>query len=226
MRNILLTTVLLLLWPAGILPAVAAEAAPAAESGSASFFRLGVEHVLGGWDHLLFAAALVVALRTFWEVFKVIGVFTIAHSITVTLVAFGIVTPPSGIIEPLVAISIIIVALENIFLPSGAVSRRRMAIAFGFGLIHGLALAGEFTDSLSSLGLSGSQVAWAVAAFCIGVEIGHLCIVAPLSGLLKIGRDFGREAFQQASMRYGSLLIALGGTYYLLASLGMVPSPE
>ena len=73
----------------------------------------------------------------------------------------------------------------------------------------GMGLAGAFLESLSDV--SGSALAWAIAAFCLGVEVGHLCVVAPLSGILKIGRDLGGEKFRTLTLRYGSILIALGG---------------
>ena len=93
-----------------------------------TFFTFGVKHVLEGWDHLLFATALVLALRGFWEVFKVIGVFTLAHSITVSLtVVRGAPLLPEWFVEPCIAASIIFVALENIFLPGSAGSVRRLA---------------------------------------------------------------------------------------------------
>lgn len=184
-----------------------------------SFFTHGITHVLEGWDHLLFASALVLALRNFWEVFKIIGVFTIAHSITVTITAVTrtpILRP--AIVEPIIAGSIIVVALENVFFPRSAASWRRLFMAFGFGLVHGMGLAGAFLDSLTDV--SGGALAWAIAAFCIGVEVGHLCVVAPLSGVLKIGRDLGGERFREITLRYGSILIACGGAYYLAAALG------
>jgi hypothetical protein len=68
-------------------------------------------------------------------------------------------------------------------------------------------------------------VAWAIAAFCVGVEIGHLCVVAPLSGALKIGRDLWQERFRLPALRWGSVLIALGGAWYLAAALGLMPGP-
>lgn len=186
-----------------------------------TFFNFGVKHVLEGWDHLLFAAALVLAMRGFWEVFKVIGVFTLAHSITVSLtVVRGAPLLPAWFVEPCIAASIIFVSLENIFLPGAAVSVRRLAVAFIFGLVHGMGLAGALLETLTEM--SGSVKAWAVVLFCIGVEVGHLCVVAPLSGLLKIGRDQGGEKFHAAALRYGSIVIAAGGVYYLLASLGLL----
>lgn len=186
-----------------------------------TFFNFGVKHVLEGWDHLLFAAALVLAMRGFWEVFKVIGIFTVAHSITVSLtVVRGAPLLPEWFVEPVIAASIVFVALENIFLPGAAVSMRRLAVAFLFGLIHGMGLAGALLETLTEM--PGAVKVWAVVLFCLGVEVGHLCVVAPLSGLLKVGRDQGGEKFHAAALRYGSILIAAGGVYYLLASLGLL----
>jgi hypothetical protein len=157
-----------------------------------TFFNLGLSHVLEGWDHLLFASALVLALRGFWEVFKVIGIFTLAHSLTVSLTVIrGVPLLPGWFVEPCIAASIIFVCLENILLPGAAVSMRRLAIAFLFGLVHGMGLAGALLETLAEM--SGAVKVWAVVLFCVGVEIGHLCVVAPLSGVLKIGRDQGGE---------------------------------
>jgi hypothetical protein len=187
-----------------------------------SFLKSGIHHVLMGWDHLLFAAALILAIRGFWEIFKIIGVFTIAHSITVTITALrGEPLLPAEIVEPVIAGSIIVVALENLLRKNSALSARRLWVAFAFGLVHGLGLGGALVDSMKEL--SGSSTGWAIAAFCVGVEIGHLCVVAPLSGVLKIGRDAGGEKFHRAALTCGSILIALGGCYYLLAALGAVP---
>ena len=141
-----------------------------------------------GWDHLLFAAALVLGMRGFWEVFKVVGVFTLAHSITVSLTVWrGSALLPEWFVEPCIAASIIFVALENIFFPGAAVSWRRLAVAFGFGLVHGMGLAGALLETLE--GMAVAVKVWAVVVFCVGVEVGHLCVVAPLSGGLKVGRD-------------------------------------
>lgn len=190
-------------------------------SSLGTFFTFGVRHVLEGWDHLLFAAVLVLALRGFWEVFKVIGVFTLAHSLTVSLTVLrGVPLLPPAVVEPCIAASILLVALENLFLPVAAVSGRRLAVAFLFGLVHGMGLAGALLENL--VGMSGAVVAWAVVLFCAGVELGHLGVVAPLSGALKLGRDQGGERFAAGALRYGSAAIGLGGIYYLLASLGLL----
>jgi hypothetical protein len=187
-------------------------------SSVSNFFSFGLHHVLEGWDHLLFASALVLALTGFWEVFKVVGVFTIAHSITVTITALhGSRVVPAQYVEPAIAGSIIFVAIENIVRKDSKLSRRRLVVAFLFGLVHGLGFGGALTDGLREL--PGGTVGWAIAAFCVGVETGHLCVVAPLSGALKIGRDAGGESFRRLALLWGSVLIALAGCYYLYAAI-------
>jgi len=183
-----------------------------------SYLAKGIHHVITGWDHLLFAAALVLALTSFWEVFKIIGIFTLAHSITVVATALhGAPLLPSSIVEPVIGASIIFVALENILRRNTALSMQRMTIVFILGLVHGMGFGGALLENLE--GISGNAAGWAIAAFCVGVEAGHLCVVAPLSGALKIGRDAGGESFRRVSLRWGSVLVALGGCYYLCAAL-------
>lgn len=204
--------------------AVSGEAGPEARTWKTRFgeyTKAGIHHVLTGYDHLLFAAALVLALRSFWEVFKIVGIFTLAHSITVTLSAYRLVHIPDFVVEPLIAGSIVFVALENVFYPQGSRGWRRMAWTFFFGLVHGLGLAGALVDNLQ--GLSMAWIALAVVAFCLGVEIGHLCIVGPLSVALGIGRAKGGEWFSQRVMKYGSVIVAIGGFYFFLNALGWLP---
>jgi hypothetical protein len=182
------------------------------------YLTKGIHHVISGWDHLLFATALVLALTSFWEVFKIIGVFTIAHSITVAATALrGAALLPSSIVEPVIGASIIFVALENIFRANSALTTQRMIIVFLLGLVHGMGFGGALLENLE--GVSGDAAGWAIAAFCVGVEAGHLCVVAPLSGALKIGRDAGGEPFRRALLRWGSACIALGGCYYFTVAL-------
>ncbi|RYD69814.1 MAG: hypothetical protein EOP84_27735, partial [Verrucomicrobiaceae bacterium] len=105
------------------------------------YFWHGVMHILTGYDHLLFVAALVLATVTAWEMVKVIAAFTLAHTLTLTLSVLDIVRLPSWIVEPIITGSIVFVAVENLFFPNRAHSRMRLALAFGFGLIHGLGFA-------------------------------------------------------------------------------------
>ncbi len=190
-------------------------------SSMRDFLRGGIHHVLTGYDHLLFAAALVLALRSFWEIFKIIGLFTLAHSITVSLCAYQLVHIPASVVEPLIAGSIVFVALENILFPQQARSRMRYVWTFAFGLIHGLGLGEALVENLQ--GFSVGLIALAVAAFCVGVEIGHLCIVGPLSMLMSLGREKGGAVFSARALKFGSIFVAVAGVYYLANALGWLP---
>ncbi len=183
-----------------------------------NYLTAGIHHVLTGWDHLLFAAALVLALTGFWEVFKIIGIFTVAHSLSVVATALrGSALMPSWIVEPVIGASIVYIALENILRQKISLNPQRIVVVFLLGLVHGMGFGGALLEKLE--GIEGHAAAWAIAAFCIGVEAGHLCVVAPLSGALKIGRDAGGEKFRQLVLRWGSALIALGGCYYFIAAV-------
>jgi len=177
----------------------------------------GIWHILAGYDHLLFVAALVLAVNSFWELVKVIAAFTCAHTLTLALSVFDIFRLPSGIVEPVISLSIVLVALENIFWPERAHSRARLAIAFGFGLIHGLGFAGGLLDAMQ--GLPPVSLWIALGAFSLGVEIGHQVVVLPLFGLLKLNRRHGGTGLQTPALQYGSAIIACCGTGYLVIAL-------
>lgn len=175
----------------------------------------GVWHILTGYDHLLFVCALVLAALSFWEMVRLVAAFTAAHSLTLALSALDVVRLPESVVEPLIAASIVVVALENIFWP-GRVGLR-LGMAFGFGLIHGLGFAGGLLEAMQGLPKLGMSVA--ILAFSLGVELGHQCVVLPLFGLLRLGRGQWQGAFQAGALRYGSFAVALGGLYYLSHAL-------
>src|SRR5205085_2683763 len=106
------------------------------------YCRHGLLHILTGYDHLLFVTALVLAVRSLWDLVKVITAFTAAHSITLTLSAFDLVRLPSRVVEPIIAASIVFVALQNVFWPEQTRGWTRLTVAFFFGLFHGLGFAG------------------------------------------------------------------------------------
>ncbi|HEY3897991.1 MAG TPA: HupE/UreJ family protein [Chthoniobacter sp.] len=181
------------------------------------YFRYGVLHILTGWDHLLFISALVIATMNLWEMVKVVATFTVAHTITLTLSVFDVFRLPGWVVEPMIAASIVFVAVENIVWPRRAHSRLRLAVAFGFGLIHGLGFAGGLLAAMSGLPRVGIWVA--LGAFSLGVEIGHQIVVLPLFGTLAIGRQQYHERFMRPASRYGSMLISLCGVYYFCVAL-------
>ena len=186
------------------------------------YIRHGIGHILSGYDHLLFVCALVLGAVTFWDLIKVVTAFTLAHTITLTLSVLNIVRLPSHIVEPMIAGSIVFVAIANLLWPQRSRGWVRLATAFFFGLFHGLGFAGGLLDAMD--GLSGVAVGLAIAAFSLGVELGHQMVVLPVFFGLKLARatrpdDAGRERLSLATMRAGSLLVCLAGTIYLIAAL-------
>ena len=181
------------------------------------YLRQGIMHILTGWDHLLFVSALVLATRSFWEMVKVIAAFTLAHTLTLTLCVFGIFRLPAFIVEPVIALSIVFVALENLFWPQRTHSRIRLAVAFGFGLVHGLGFAGGLLDAMAGLPAIGTWIA--LGAFSLGVEIGHQIVVLPLFGLLALSRYKMSDQIRVALLRYGASAISVCGAYYLFVAV-------
>ncbi len=141
--------------------------------------REGVWHIWIGFDHVLFLISLllpaVLAMPrfapAFWDVFKVVTAFTVAHSITLALAALSVVTLPSRLVESAIAASVVLAALNNL---SPVVQRGRWLVAFAFGLIHGFG----FASVLADLGLPQESLLLALVGFNLGVEAGQLCIVA------------------------------------------------
>ncbi len=151
--------------------------ATAIGNGFTAFFVQGVRHILGGIDHVLFVIALVSVVLSFRELAKVVTSFTLAHSLTLALGALDIVRLSPRIVEPLIAASIVYVAVENVARPH---PRARLAVTFGFGLVHGFG----FSSVLRDLGLASRNLASALVGFNLGVEAGQLLIVAPLAPLV------------------------------------------
>ncbi len=155
--------------------------------------------------------------KSFGEMVKVIAAFTLAHTLTLALCVFGVVRIPPFVVEPVIALSIVLVALENCFWPRRARSRVRLAVAFGFGLVHGLGFAGGLLDVMAGLPTTGIWIA--LIAFSLGVEIGHQIVVLPLFGLLAAGRRQLDPGFHAKVLRYGSAAISCCGVYYLCVAL-------
>ncbi|SDJ00861.1 HupE/UreJ family protein [Nonomuraea jiangxiensis] len=135
------------------------------------FVRLGAEHLLFGLDHVLFLLALLLGAKRLRDVVEVATAFTAAHSVTLVLAAIGWVSVPGWIVEPLIALSIAFVALDNLLAPRMS---HRLPVVFGFGLLHGLG----FADALTVDGpLSASTLAGLVS-FNVGIELVQLTIIA------------------------------------------------
>ena len=190
-----------------------------APSGFLGFVRLGVMHILTGYDHLLFLLALLIGairpraaaierrINVFWRVLAIASAFTAAHSITLSLAVLDLVHVPGAVIEPLIAASIVFVAVEN--LVGTGPPWRRLAVAFAFGLVHGLG----FADALQPLGLSGWPLVHALAGFNLGVELGQAAAIAVA---LPVMLTIGRAARAVPIERYASLAVAAAGAWWLV----------
>ncbi len=166
---------------------------------------MGVEHILTGWDHLLFLAALVLGAASARALVGTISAFTVAHSITLALAALGILAPSARWVEPAIAASIVCVAAENL---ARRAPGRRWPIAFAFGLVHGLGFAG----ALRELALDRDRLLPTLIGFNAGVEIGQLAVLAavlPLLARLRGHADFEEKWTRRASASIGAIGAAL-----------------
>jgi len=187
-----------------------------------AYFHHGLLHILTGYDHLLFVTALVLSVRSLWELVKVITAFTLAHSITLALSAFDLFRLPPPVVEPVIAGSIIFVALQNVFWPERTRDWTRLAVAFFFGLFHGLGFAGGLLEAMQ--GMSSRALLFAILGFSAGVEAGHQVVVIPTFCALKLARGWRRDPSQSEARtllisRWGSAAISLAGMVYLAAAL-------
>jgi HupE / UreJ protein len=231
--------VLTMLDPSGVAAAPAAGAASAGEpehaapSGAWGFLREGIRHILTGYDHVLFLLCLLlpsVMRRTnqgwrpveklsqaVWPVVGIVSAFTVAHSITLGLAALKLVSLPPSFIEPAIAVTIILAALDNVW-PIFPV--RRVVVTFFFGLIHGFGFAGV----LGELNLPPGEFAWALLQFNVGLELGQLMIVVCVTALLFMLRD--RPQYRGWVVRGGSYAAILVGVLWLIertANVSLMP---
>lgn len=150
-----------------------------------TYFTLGVEHILTGFDHLAFVLGLVLLVRGNLRLIKTITAFTVAHSITLGASALGYVNVSAPVIESLVALSIVFVAVELARAyrgHEGLTVRSPWVIAFSFGLLHGFAFAG----SLADIGLPAHNIPGALLLFNLGVETGQLLFVAAVLAIARL----------------------------------------
>lgn len=172
------------------------DAPSSSQSGAfVRFLLLGVKHILTGYDHLLFLAGLLVVCRSLRPMLALITCFTVAHSLTLVLAALGALSIPARIVEPLIAISIVCVGLENLLLEDSP--KRRLFVCFAFGLVHGLG----FAALLGELEVGADRLPLALFSFNLGVELGQLALSAlalPLLFRLHTS-DYGAKGLRVAS---------------------------
>ena len=182
-------------------------------SNSESFFRfltLGIEHIFTGYDHLAFLLAVLLTGGSLLCNARIITSFTIAHSLTLALATFGVITLPANIVEPLIAASIVFVGIENLIRRQLA---RRWLVTFAFGLIHGLGFASILREL--GIGAMGIHGAIPLLSFNLGVELAQISIAALVLPL--IWKLQQRPTFTLKHVPALSLIITLAGLYWLLA---------
>ncbi len=187
-----------------------------------AYLRHGVWHIWIGFDHILFLVSLLLPAVLVWrggawegvaglraagvDVLKTVTAFTLAHSVTLTLAALGVLALPSRWVESAIAASVVVAALNNVV---PVVQRRRWLAAFLFGLVHGFG----FASVLAELGLPRDALALALLGFNVGVELGQLAIVAAVLPLAFALRD--TRLYRRMLLPGGSVAIALVACVWL-----------
>jgi len=168
----------------------------------------GFDHIIPkGLDHILFVLGLFFFSTAMRPLLIQVTCFTAAHTITLALATLGIVNLPGSIVEPLIAASIVYVAVENIF--ARRMTPWRPFVIFGFGLLHGLG----FASVLGEFGLEPARLITSLIAFNIGVELGQLAVIA--IAFLTVGYWFGQEPWYRRAIAIpASVVIALIGAYW------------
>lgn len=196
------------------------EAAAPAGGSPWQFVREGIHHIVGGYDHVLFLLCLLlpsVMRRTergwvpverlgqaLWPIIGIVTAFTLAHSITLALASLRLATLPSSFIEPAIAVTIALAALDNLW---PIFRGRRVLVTFLFGLIHGFGFAGV----LAEMELPAASFAWALLQFNVGLELGQVAIVLAATLLLFVLRR---------SPRYPTTVIGGGSALAILIAAG------
>jgi len=174
-----------------------------------TFIPSGIHHIMIGSDHILFLIGLLLLGGSWVALLKIVTAFTVGHSVTLSLAALNVVTPPATVIEPAIALSIVFVGADNLVRGTGR--DLRMWVALVFGLVHGFG----FANVLREFGLPREALGWSLFSFNAGVEIGQLAIVLLVTAVLSAIRR--RSAtLRQRVVFAGSIVVIAAGTYWFV----------
>lgn len=174
-----------------------------------TFIPAGVHHILIGPDHLLFLFGLLLMGGSLKSLAKIVTAFTLGHSLTLSLAVLGVFTPPASIVEPGIALTIVVVGADNLMRGEGRDLRPWAALAFG--LVHGFG----FANVLREFGLPREALGWSLFSFNVGVEIGQLAVVIVVASLLDfIGRR--SHTIRQRVTVVGSVVVIAAGAYWFI----------
>lgn len=202
-----------------------AESPPSRGSSTAALFgfvRMGFEHILVGYDHVVFLLALALTARRARSLLWVVTAFTLGHSVSLALVVFGVLSPSPAWVEPAIALSVTAVGVENLFRKpeDSTVIDRRWRLTLPFGLIHGFGFAG----ALQEVSIPRAELPAALFTFNLGVELGQLLLLAlflPLVLRLRRANWFTRRAVPVLS-----LAVVLAGVGWFVARLSPSGTPS
>jgi hydrogenase/urease accessory protein HupE len=186
--------------------------APTRRSVAGTYFLLGVEHILGGVDHLLFVLALVLLITSVRRLIETITAFTLAHSVTLVGASLGWISLPTSPVEAVIALSIVFLANEIACKRQGTTrlsQRRPWIVAFAFGLLHGFGFAG----ALAEIGLPEGEIPLALLTFNLGVEAGQLIFLA---GVLVVLGIIVRLRLREPTDAFASYAIGITASVWLV----------
>jgi hydrogenase/urease accessory protein HupE len=173
------------------------------------FVPAGIHHILIGPDHLLFLIGLLLLGGSVRQLLLVVTAFTVAHSVTLSLAALNLVSPPARIIEPAIALSIVYVGADNLLVRGGRDVRAWIALTFGF--IHGFG----FANVLREMDLPRRALGWSLFSFNVGVEIGQLFVVIAVASALAALRARSEAAGQRLAFAGSVVVIAAGAFWFI-----------
>ena len=176
------------------------------------FLPAGVHHILIGPDHLLFLVGLLLLGGSFRQLAWVVTAFTVAHSLTLSLAALAVFTPPARIVEPAIALSIVYVGADNLLARGGRDVRAWIALAFG--LVHGFG----FASVLREMELPRRALAWSLFSFNVGVEMGQLLVVLAVATALAALRARSEQAGRRLAVA-GSIVVVVAGSLWFVQRL-------
>jgi hypothetical protein len=177
------------------------------------YLKLGVQHIIpDGLDHILFVVGLCLLSTSIKTILWQATAFTVAHTITLALSMKGTIAVPAALVEPIIALSIMFVAVENLILSE--LKPWRIAVVFLFGLIHGMG----FANALNEIGLPPNRFYTSIIAFNIGVELGQIAVIAAVFGLLILPLR-SQPWYKKAIVYPLSILIALIAGYWTIQRL-------
>ena len=174
-----------------------------------TFIPSGIHHIMIGPDHILFLVGLLLLGGTWMALLKIVTAFTVGHSVTLSLAALNVVTPPATVIEPAIALSIVFVGADNLVRGTGR--DLRMWVALVFGLVHGFG----FANVLREFGLPREALGWSLFSFNVGVEIGQLAIVLLVMAALTAIQRRSATVRQRVAFA-GSIVVIAAGTYWFV----------